>query len=47
MVKVLDYRLKVSKFELQSSYYVNFRTNTLRKGMNHFIPFYKDDVGIK
>ena len=28
MVKALDYEIVVSEFELQSSYYVNFRVNT-------------------
>ena len=32
MVKVNDCRIVVSKFELQSRYYVHFWTNTLRKG---------------
>ena len=31
MIKVLD---SENEFELQSRYYVHFRTNTLRKGMN-------------
>ena len=33
MVKVLEYGIVVREFELQSRYYVHFRTNTLRKGM--------------
>ena len=32
MVKVLDYGIVVNEFELQSCYYVNFRTNILGKG---------------
>ena len=38
MVKVLDGSLKVSEFKLLLLYYVHFQTNTIRKGMNHFIP---------
>ena len=34
MVKVLDCGIVVSKFELQSRYYVHFQTNTFGKGMN-------------
>ena len=34
MVKVMDCEIIVSKFELQSRYYVHFQTNTLEKGMN-------------
>ena len=37
IVKVLDCRIMVSEFELQSRYYVHFRTNTLGKGMNPVI----------
>ena len=37
MVKALDCGIVVSKFELQSRYYVHFRTNTLGKGMNPLI----------
>ena len=37
MVKAMDYGIVVSEFELQSSYYVQFRTNTLGKGMNPLI----------
>ena len=33
MVKVLDCGIVVCEFELQSRYYVHFRTNTLGKGM--------------
>ena len=29
--------LEASEFELRSRYYVHFRTNILRKGMNHLI----------
>ena len=34
VVKVLDWRLEVSEFELRSRYNVHFRTNTFGKGMN-------------
>ena len=37
MVKAMDCRIVVSEFELQSRYYVHFRTNTLAKGMNPLI----------
>ena len=37
MVKVMDCGIAVRKFELQSLYYVYFRTNTLEKGMNSLI----------
>ena len=37
MVKAIDYEIVVSEFELQSRYYVHFRTNTLDKGMNPLI----------
>ena len=37
MVKAMDYRIVVSEFELQSSYYVLFRENTLGKGLNPLI----------
>ena len=36
--KVLYCSLKVSKFQLQSSYYIYFWTNTFEKGMNSLIP---------
>ena len=38
MVKALEYGIVVSEFELQSRYYVHFRTNTLAKGMNPAYP---------
>ena len=38
MVQVLDCGLKVSKYELHSSYYVHFQTNTQKKSMNPLIP---------
>ena len=38
MVQAMDCKIVGSEFELQSLYYVHFRTNTLRKGMNPFIP---------
>ena len=37
MVKSLYCGIVVSEFELQSRFYVHFRTNTLRKGMNFLI----------
>ena len=37
MVKAMDCVIVVSKFVLQSCYYVHFRANTLRKGMNPLI----------
>ena len=37
MVKVMDCRIVVRKFVLQSRYYVHFRANTLGKGMNPLI----------
>ena len=37
VANMLDYDIVVSDFELQSRYYVHFRTNTLEKGMNPFI----------
>ena len=57
-VSVLDCDIVVSDFELQSRYYVYFRFNTIKKGMNFLIPsainlmvsvlfFYDDGFGIK
>ena len=37
LVKTLDHGIIVSEFELQTRYYVHFRTNTLGKGMNPLI----------
>ena len=37
MVKALDCEIVVSEFELQSCYYIHFRTNTMEKGMNTLI----------
>ena len=37
MVKAMDCGVVVSEFVLQSRYYVHFRANTLRKGMNPLI----------
>ena len=42
MAKVLDYGFEVSKFELQSCYYIRFQTNTLGKSMNPLIRPAKD-----
>ena len=38
MAQVLNCDLEVSKFELQSFYYVHFRTNTLEKVINPLTP---------
>ena len=37
MVRVLDCGIVVSEFELQSRYYVQFRTYSFGKGMNPLI----------
>ena len=37
MVKAMDCRIVVSEFVLQLRYYVHFRANTLRKGMDPLI----------
>ena len=37
MVKVMDCKILVSEFKLQSRYYVHFQTDTLGKGMNPLI----------
>ena len=37
MVKAMDCGIVVREFVLQSCYYVNFRPNTLGKGMNPLI----------
>ena len=37
VANVPDCNIIVSKFKLQQRYYVQFQTNTLRKGMNHLI----------
>ena len=37
MVKAMDCGIIVSKFELQSRYYIHFHTNTLGKGMRSLI----------
>ena len=37
MVKAMDCGIVVRVLELQSHYYVHFRTNTLGKGMNPLI----------
>ena len=37
MVKVMDCKIVVRKFVLQSRYYDHFRANTLGKGMNLLI----------
>ena len=43
MVKALACGIIVSKFKLQLLYYVNFRTNTVGKGMN---PPYPPSYGL-
>ena len=43
MANVLDYSLEVSVFELESRYYVHFRTNIIRRSMNPFIPPAEND----
>ena len=58
MVKAMDCGIVVREFVLQSRYYVLFRANTLRKGMNplilpamdEIVPllfFYENGFGIK
>ena len=37
MVKAIDCGIVISEFELHSNYYVQFRANTLGKGMNPLI----------
>ena len=37
MVKAIVCGIEARKLVLQSRYYVHFRTNTLRKGMNNLI----------
>ena len=37
MVKVIDRRIIVSEFVLQSRYYIHFQANTLGKGMKPLI----------
>ena len=37
MVKVMECGIVESEFELQSRYYIHFRTNNLGKGMNLLI----------
>ena len=37
MVKAMNGGIVLSEFVLQSCYYVHFRANTLRKGMNPLI----------
>ena len=58
MANVLDFDIVVCEFELQSSYYVYFQTNTFGEGMNPLTPpamslivpllsFYNDGFVIK
>ena len=37
VANVLDCDIIVSEFERQSRYYIDFRTNTIEKGINPFI----------
>ena len=38
LANMLDCNIVVSKFQLQSTYYIHFKANTFRKGMNVPIP---------
>ena len=38
MANVLDSEIVGTEFDLQSHYYLHFRTNTIRKDMNLLIP---------
>ena len=38
IAKVMNKEIVVCEFELKSSYYVQFQTNTIRKGMNSLMP---------
>ena len=38
LINVLNFEIIVSEFELQSCYYIHFRTNTLGKAMDSFSP---------
>ena len=42
MANVLSCNIVVREFELQTRYYVRFWTNTVRKGMDSFIPLVMD-----
>ena len=44
MADMLNCDSVVSKFELQSCYYVHFRTNTFKKYMTHIISLERDNV---
>ena len=37
MIKGMDFGIVVCEFEIQSRYYIHFRTNTYGKGMNPLI----------
>ena len=41
---LLDCDIVENEFELQSCYYVHFRTNTQEKGMNCLIPLAMDQI---
>ena len=43
VANMLHYDIIVNRFELQLRYYIHFRTNIIRKGMNPFIPGYESD----
>ena len=58
MTNLLDWEIAEGEFELSTRYYILFRINTFRKGMNVLIPSpamgeivsllsYKDGFGIK
>ena len=38
VINELDCNIQVSEFELQPRYYIHFRTNNRRNGINYFIP---------
>ena len=37
MANVLDFDIIVRKFKVPSHYYIHFWTDTIKKGMNHFL----------
>ena len=38
MTKVLDCNLVINEFKIPLRYYIDFRTQTFEKGINHLIP---------
>ena len=44
MVKEMDFGIVVTEFEIQSSYYFNFRANTFGE---RWEPFYSPSYGLK